>query len=62
MALDLPTFVELVGRMRQAQRTYFRTRRADQLEASKALEQQVDQAVRDFRNPQKPLFTEEPPR
>lgn len=44
-------FIDLVCRMRSAQRQYFRTRSYADLDESKKLEQEVDQALRDFSNP-----------
>jgi hypothetical protein len=38
-------FVDLVARMRAAQRGYFRERTQERLEASKALEREVDREV-----------------
>lgn len=48
-------FINLVCRMRSAQKAYFRTRYMSDLELSKTLEAQVDQALRDFSNPQNQL-------
>lgn len=45
-------FAELVCNMRTAQKTYFRTRNYADLDRSKILERQVDQALRDLSNPQ----------
>lgn len=52
-------FAELVCSMRTAQKTYFRTRNYADLDRSKILERQVDQALRDLSNPQNQysLFT-----
>lgn len=44
-------FIDLVCRMRSAQKQYFRTRSYGDLDESKKLERQVDQALRDFSNP-----------
>lgn len=44
-------FIDLVCKMRSAQKAYFRTRYISDLELSKTLEAQVDQALRDFSNP-----------
>lgn len=44
-------FIDLVCRMRSAQKQYFRTRSYGDLEESKKLEREVDQALRDFSNP-----------
>lgn len=48
-------FIDLVCRMRSAQKQYFRTRSYDDLEESKKLEREVDQALRDFSNPKDQL-------
>ena len=48
-------FFDLVCRMRSAQKQYFRTRSYDDLEESKKLEREVDQALRDFSNPKDQL-------
>lgn len=52
-------FIDIVCRMRSAQKQYFRTRTYNDLEESKKLEREVDQALRDFSNPnnQLNLFT-----
>jgi len=47
---------DLVAKMREAQRQYFKTRGTDELRKSKALEREVDQAVRD--RGQRKLFEE----
>lgn len=44
-------FIDLVCRMRTAQKAYFRTRSYGDLEESKKLEQEVDKALREFTNP-----------
>lgn len=44
-------FIDLVCRMRSAQKQYFRTRSYADLDESKKLEREVDQALRDFSNP-----------
>lgn len=41
----LPQFVDMVARMRQAQRDYFRDRLMTQLQTSRAWERQVDRAI-----------------
>ena len=46
----------VVRDMRAAQGRYFRYRRPDDLERSKALEKQVDRAVEQILNPQMGLF------
>lgn len=48
-------FIDLVCKMRTAQKQYFRTRLHDDLQQSKEYEQQVDQALRDFSNPKDQL-------
>jgi hypothetical protein len=49
-------FVSLVKDMRQAQKTYFKTRRLDDLAASKKLEAAVDKAVQEVEDGQQSLF------
>ncbi len=44
---SLRSLARLVGEMREAQRRHFRTRSQGDLDASKALERRVDQAVRE---------------
>jgi len=44
-------FIDLVCRMRSAQKQYFRTRSLADLDESKILERQVDQALREITNP-----------
>jgi len=44
-------FYTLVRKMREAQRRYFRDRRPADVETSKALERQVDAAIRDHDAP-----------
>lgn len=44
-------FINLVCRMRSAQKQYFRTRSYGDLDENKKLEREVDQALRDFSNP-----------
>lgn len=48
-------FVELVCKMRTAQKKYFRTRSNADLANSKCLERQVDNALREISNPQNQL-------
>jgi hypothetical protein len=48
-------FVDLVCKMRSAQKQYFRTRLHDHMQQAKELERQVDQALRDFSNPKDQL-------
>ena len=49
-------FVAKVSEMRNAQRSYFRTRDRAFLEKSKTLEKEVDKAVEVFYDPQGDLF------
>ena len=49
-------FVEKVSEMRNAQKSYFRTRSHEFLTRSKRLENEVDKAVERFFNPQGDLF------
>lgn len=49
-------FIDLVCKMRSAQKQFFRTRLHDDMEQAKQLERQVDQALRDFSNPQNQLL------
>ena len=44
-------FVDLVCRMRSAQRQYFRTHSYTDLDESKKLEREVDQALREISKP-----------
>lgn len=48
-------FVELVCRLRTAQKRYFRTRRYEDLDNSKILERQVDNTLRELSEPQNQL-------
>lgn len=48
-------FIDLVCHMRSAQKQYFLTRSYADLDESKKLEREVDQALRDFSNPQNQL-------
>lgn len=48
-------FIDLVSKMRSAQKKYFRTRSYGDLEESKKLEREVDQTLRDFSNPKDQL-------
>lgn len=57
--MDIDAFYALVARMMAAQKRYFKTRSSADLEYSKALERQVNQAVRDRADPQPMLFGEE---
>lgn len=56
--LNLIDIVDLVEKMRHAQREYFRTRSAAALDNSKRLERQVDEWLKKFRGDdgQKELF------
>ena len=51
-------FVAKVSEMRNAQKSYFRTRSAAFLDKSKRLEREVDKAVADFYDTQGDLFQE----
>ena len=44
--MELKEFVELVKKMREMQKEYFRTRSMNVLNQSKALERQVDNAIK----------------
>lgn len=48
-------FAELVCKMRTAQKAYFRTRSYSDLDESKKLERQVDNALREISDPQNQL-------
>ena len=48
-------FIDLVCKMRTAQKQFFRTRLHDDLQQSKEYERQVDQALREFSNPKDQL-------
>lgn len=54
--MDLKDFVRLVAKMRKAQREYFRTRDPAVLEESKALEREVDAAVKELADDRPRLF------
>ena len=54
--MNLEQFVAKVSEMRNAQKSYFRTRSAEFLNRSKSLEREVDKAVADFYDPQGDLF------
>ena len=41
-------FIDLVCKMRAAQKAYFRTRSYEDLDRSKKLEREIDQALRNF--------------
>lgn len=47
--MTLEEFADLVRRMREEQKLYFRSRRESVLERCKRLEKEVDQAVDDIR-------------
>lgn len=47
MSMTLYQLAGLVGRMRAAQKRYFSTRNATDLDASKKLEREVDRAVKE---------------
>lgn len=51
-------FVDKVSEMRNAQKSYFRTRSREFLERSKRLEREVDTVIAAFYNPQGDLFIE----
>lgn len=48
-------FIDLVCQMRSAQKRFFRTHLHDDMELAKQYEQQVDQALRDFSQPNNQL-------
>lgn len=48
-------FAELVCKMRTAQKSYFRTRSYADLDNSKILERQVDEALREISDPKNQL-------
>lgn len=47
----IPAFIELVERMRAAQKDYFKNRERAALMISKELERKVDQAIERHKNP-----------
>ena len=49
-------FVAQVSEMRNAQKSYFRTRSSEFLKRSKLLEHEVDRCIENFYNPQGDLF------
>lgn len=57
--MGLGEFVRLVGEMRSAQRSYFKTRSTADLDRSKRLEKQVDEAVRALLDDRPRLFDPE---
>lgn len=54
--MDLAQFMAKVSQMRNAQRSYFRTRSTEFLNRSKALEKEVDKCIADFYDRQGNLF------
>ncbi len=44
-------FVELVSKLRSAQKNFFKTRQANYLADAKQLEKKVDKAIMEFKNP-----------
>lgn len=48
-------FIDLVCQMRSAQKRFFRTHLHDDMEQAKQYERQVDQALRDFKEPKNQL-------
>ena len=52
MMKDLKKFVELVKKMRDAQKSYFGRKSPEKLKHSKELEKQVDKAIDDFNSNQ----------
>lgn len=54
--MDFKQFVELVCSMRTSQKTYFRTRSQVELDRSKILERQVDNALREISEPKNQLL------
>lgn len=46
--MEARAVIDLVAKMREAQRAYFRTRSPADLERSKSLEKRVDIALRDY--------------
>ena len=48
---EFEVFVDLVQRMRQAQRDYFAHRQRESLRLSQQLERQVDRTIESFKNP-----------
>ena len=53
--MNFKDFADLVCRMRTAQKSYFRTRSYSDLDNSKILERQVDDALREISKPQNQL-------
>lgn len=54
--MTLEDLARLVNEMRQAQKTYFRTKSASALDEAKRLEKQVDDACREVLNRQQQMF------
>lgn len=54
--MESKEFVKLVAQMREAQRSYFKTRNSAWLEKSKMLECQVDNQIKVMSDPQPDLF------
>lgn len=54
--MNLEQFVAKVSEMRNAQKSYFRTRSQEFLNRSKSLEREIDKAIADFYSPQSGLF------
>ncbi len=52
----LTRFVDLVRRMRSAQRAYFARRNNADLEKARALERQVDETIKSMRDRQRRMF------
>jgi hypothetical protein len=52
--MSMETFVALVEQMRAAQRSYFKHRTSEWLTKSRALEKQVDAAVKAIQQPPQP--------
>ena len=48
--------IELARKTREAQKKYFKTRRFDELQASKVLERQLDKALDDYYNSNQQLM------
>lgn len=57
--MTVQELAELVEKMRNAQREFFRTRSASALQVSKRLEKQVDNACQAILTPQRTLFGDE---
>ncbi len=54
--MNIEQFVAKVSEMRNAQKSYFRTRSAEFLNRSKSLEREVDKCIAEFYDPQGSLF------